>query len=185
VTTWPAQIETFGRYGFNKSHSVDVLRPELPDGVGSRPTTRRVHGGAAVVGDREHRQVVQYINEARELDLEVLAPDVNEGDSSSPSWGERRIRFGLGAIRNVGWGAIDPSSAGRQDAPFTTLAEFVERIDPPAMQLSGCSIAHRGRRAATGWAATGAALRGPDGVLGEAQLLQQEKEGGQGRCLGS
>ena len=47
-------------------------------------------------------KVVQYINEARELGLEVLPPDVNESGFKFTVVGDRRIRFGLGAVRNVG-----------------------------------------------------------------------------------
>ncbi len=47
-------------------------------------------------------KVVQYINEARELGLEVLPPDVNESGFKFTVVGDNRIRFGLGAVRNVG-----------------------------------------------------------------------------------
>src|SRR5207253_1617356 len=73
-----AQIETFGRYGFNKSHAVaySVLSyrtawlktryaPEFMSALLS-----------SEIGNSD--KVVQYINEARELSLEVLPPDVNE-----------------------------------------------------------------------------------------------------------
>jgi len=72
---------------------------------------------------------VQYINEARELGLEVLPPDVNESGFKFTVVGDRRIRFGLGAVRNVGWGAIESIIAARSEGPFTGVADFVERID--------------------------------------------------------
>ncbi len=51
--------------------------------------------------------MVKYINEARELGIEVLPPDVNESGYKFTVVGDKRMRFGLGAVRNVGRGAID------------------------------------------------------------------------------
>src|SRR5204863_6204873 len=74
-------------------------------------------------------RVVQYINEARELDLQVLAPDVNESRYKFTVVGDQRIRFGLGAVRNVGEGAIASIIAGRQAGHYRSLVELCDRID--------------------------------------------------------
>src|SRR5205823_12180989 len=68
-------------------------------------------------------------NEARELGLEVLAPDVNESNYKFTVVGEKRLRFGLGAIRNVGRSAIDSILTARAVKPFTSHFDFCERID--------------------------------------------------------
>jgi DNA polymerase III subunit alpha len=128
--------------------------------------------------------VVQYINEARELDLEVLPPDVNESGFKFTVVGDRRIRFGLGAIRNVGWGAIESIIAARQDAAFTALPDFVERIDLrlcnkrvlESLIVAGACDGLGGHRKQL--------CEALDHVLGEAQLLQQEKEAGQESLFG-
>src|SRR6185437_7607085 len=129
-------------------------------------------------------KVVQYINEARELELEVLPPDVNESGFKFTVVGARRIRFGLGAIRNVGWGAIESIIAARGDAPFTALADFVERIDLrlcnkrvlESLIVAGACDQLGGHRKQL--------CEALDGVLGEAQLLQQEREAGQASLFG-
>jgi DNA polymerase-3 subunit alpha len=79
------------------------------------------------IGDTD--SVVQYINEARELDLEVLPPDVNESRFKFAVVGERRIRFGLGAVKNVGEGAIASILEGRTTEPYRSLVELCERVD--------------------------------------------------------
>src|ERR671929_1744226 len=79
------------------------------------------------IGDTD--LVVKYITEARELGIEVLAPDVNESGFKFTVIGDKRIRFGLGAVRNVGWGAIESIIAGRQDGSYATIHDLVERID--------------------------------------------------------
>ncbi|XWV15257.1 MAG: hypothetical protein HEQ11_02870 [Gemmatimonas sp.] len=42
---------------------------------------------------------------------------------------DKRIRFGLGAIRNVGRGAIDSLLAAREEGPFTSLYDLCSRVD--------------------------------------------------------
>ena len=135
------------------------------------------------IGDTD--TVVSHINEARELGINVLPPSVN-----SPRWkftvtGDREIRFGLGAVKNVGHGAIDSILAGReQDGPYRSLADFCERVDLRACnkrmiesliaagafdQLGG----HRAQLDAT-----------LDSVLAEAQLRQLDRVSGQVSLFG-
>jgi DNA polymerase III subunit alpha len=179
-----AQIETFGRYGFNKSHSVaySVLSYQTAWLKAHYPAEFMAALLSSEIGNTD--KVVQYINEARELDLEVLPPDVNESGFKFTVVGDRRIRFGLGAIRNVGWGAIESIIAARQDAPFTALADFVERIDLrlcnkrvlESLIVAGACDGLGGHRKQL--------CEALDHVLGEAQLLQQEKEAGQESLFG-
>jgi DNA polymerase-3 subunit alpha len=179
-----AQIETFGRYGFNKSHSVaySVLSYRTAWLKAHYPAEFMAALLSSEIGNTD--KVVQYINEARELELEVLAPDVNESGFKFTVVGERRIRFGLGAVRNVGWGAIESIIAARQDAPFTTLADFVQRIDLrlcnkrvlESLIVAGACDGLGGHRKQL--------CEALDRVLAEAQLLQAEREVGQGSLFG-
>jgi DNA polymerase-3 subunit alpha len=126
-----AQIETFGRYGFNKSHSVaySILSYQTAWFKAYYPAEFMASLLSSEIGNTD--RVVQYINEARELGLQVLAPDVNESGYKFTVVGEKRIRFGLGAVRNVGEGAIASIIAGRRQAggPYRTLVDLCDRID--------------------------------------------------------
>ncbi len=129
-----AQIETFGRYGFNKSHSVaySILSYQTAWFKTYYPAEYMAALLSSEIGNTD--RVVQYINEARELDLEVLAPDVNESGYKFTVVGDRRIRFGLGAVRNVGEGAIASIIAGRNGGgrgggPYRSLVDLCDRID--------------------------------------------------------
>jgi DNA polymerase-3 subunit alpha len=178
------QIKTFGRYGFNKSHS--VAYSVLSYQTAWLKTHYAAEFMAALLSSEigNTDKVVQYINEARELDLEVLPPDVNESGFKFTVVGERRIRFGLGAIRNVGRGAIESFIAGRTVAPFGSLREFVGRID---LRLAN-------KRVIESLIAAGALdsvgvdrarlAAGLEEALREAQVLQQEKESGQASLFG-
>jgi len=179
-----AQIETFGRYGFNKSHSVaySVLSYQTAWLKTHHPAEFMAALLSSEIGNTD--KVVQYINEARELGLEILPPDVNESGFKFTVVGERRIRFGLGAIRNVGEGAIDSIIEGRQQGCYFTLAELVERID-----LRLCN-----KRVLESLVAAGACdslgghrkqlIEALEPALAEAQLLNQEREAGQGSLFG-
>ncbi|MBA2626960.1 MAG: DNA polymerase III subunit alpha, partial [Gemmatimonadales bacterium] len=114
-----AQIETFGRYGFNKSHSVaySVLSYQTAWLKTHYPAEFMAALLSSEIGSTD--KVVQYINEARELGLEVLPPDVNESGFKFTAIDDRRLRFGLGAVRNVGWSAIESIIAGRSALPYT------------------------------------------------------------------
>jgi DNA polymerase III subunit alpha len=179
-----AQIETFGRYGFNKSHSVAYSV------ISYHTAWLKAHYApefmaallSSSIGDTDN--VVKYIAEARELGLEVLAPDVNESGYKFTVVGDKRLRFGLGAIRNVGHTAIDSILAARAEKPFTDLFDLCERVDLrvcnrrvfEALIASG-ALDSLGTDRARCWAAL-------DTALHEASLKQQEKESGQVSLFG-
>ena len=123
------QIETFGRYGFNKSHSVaySVVAFHTAWLKTHHPADFMAALLSSCIGDTD--AVVKYINEARELGLEVLAPHVNESNYKFTVIGDRRLRFGLGAIRNVGRGAIDSILAARAAGSFTSINDLAARVD--------------------------------------------------------
>jgi DNA polymerase III subunit alpha len=179
-----AQIETFGRYGFPKAHSVaySVLGYQTAWLKAHHPAEFMAALLSSEIGNTD--KVVQYINEARELGLLVLPPDVNESGFKFTVVGERRIRFGLGAVRNVGRGAIDSILAARREGPIRSLAELVGRIDLrlcnsrvlESLIAAGACDSLGGHRSQL--------LGGLDAVLGEAQLKQQERESGQESLFG-
>jgi DNA polymerase-3 subunit alpha len=178
------QIETFGRYGFNKSHSVaySVVAYQTAWLKAHYPADFMAALLSSCIGDTD--SVVKYINEARELGLEILAPDVNESGYKFTVIGEKRVRFGLGAIRNVGKTAIDSILAARREKPFTSLFDLCERVDLricnkrvfEALIASGALDGLGGHRAQY--------LSALDAALQEAALKQEEIASGQGSLFG-
>ncbi|MBL8959532.1 MAG: DNA polymerase III subunit alpha, partial [Gemmatimonadetes bacterium] len=179
-----AQIETFGRYGFNKSHSVaySVISYHTAWLKAHFPAEFMAALLSSSIGDTD--SVVKFINEARELGITVLPPDVNESGYKFTVVGEKRIRFGLGAIRNVGRGAIDSILSGRKDAPYTTLFDLAERVDLrlcnkrvfEALVHSGAIDTLNGHRSQY--------IAALDAALQEASLKQDERITGQGSLFG-
>jgi DNA polymerase-3 subunit alpha len=73
--------------------------------------------------------VVKFINECNEKKIQVLPPDVNES-SLSFTVADGKIRFGLGAVKNVGESAIEIIMQARKDqGPFVSLIDFCQRVD--------------------------------------------------------
>jgi DNA polymerase-3 subunit alpha len=185
-----AQIETFGRYGFNKSHAVaySILSYQTAWLKTHYPAEFMAALLSSEIGNTD--KVVQYINEARELGLDVLPPDVNESGFKFTVVGERgdRIRFGLGAVKNVGAGAIESIIAGRRGAaPYGTLVDLCDRIDlrlcnkrviEALIDAGACdSIAGDGHRARL--------VAALDTAFAEAQARQQERQSGQHALFGA
>ncbi len=179
-----AQIETFGRYGFNKSHSVaySVISYHTAWLKCHYPAEFMAALLSSSIGDTD--SVVKFINEARELGIEVLAPDVNESGYKFTVVADKRIRFGLGAIRNVGRGAIDSILAAHGEHTFDSLFDLCERIDLrlcnkrviEALIHSGALDSlggHRGQYNAV-----------LDAALHEASLKQEERITGQTSLFG-
>lgn len=179
-----SQIETFGRYGFNKSHSVaySILSYQTAWLKAHYPADFMAALLSSQIGDTD--AVVKYINEARELELEILPPDINESGYRFTVIGETRVRFGLGAIRNVGRTAIDSILAARRERPFTSLFDLAARIDLrlcnkrvfEALINAGALDGLGGHRAQY--------LQALDGALQEASLRQQERLTGQHSLFG-
>jgi len=119
----------FAEYGFNKSHS--AAYGYLAYLTGYLKAHYAVEFMAALLTSETGNtdKVVKYINECRDLGISILQPDVNASDLNfTPDNGA--IRFGLGAVKNVGANAVQTIVESRQkDGPFNSLDDFCERVD--------------------------------------------------------
>jgi DNA polymerase III subunit alpha len=179
-----AQLETFGRYGFPKAHAVaySIIAFHTAWLKINYPADFMAALLSSQIGDTD--SVVKYINEAREIGLELLPPDVNESGYKFTVVGDKRIRFGLGAIRNVGRSAIDSIIATREKSAFKSLFDLAERVDLrvcnkrvfEALIFAGALDAFDGHRAQL------TAIL--DQALREASLQQEEQASGQVSMFG-
>ncbi len=182
------QIETFGRYGFNRSHSVAYALLSYQTAWLKRhyPAEFMAALLSSVVDKTD--DVVKYIAECREMTrhipgredpIEVLPPDVNESGWKFTAVSDTAIRFGMGACRGVGEGAVREILTARADGAFESLFELVDRLD----------LRTAGKRTLEALIAAGACdsfghraqlMAGLEMAVGEAQLRQAERESGQG-----
>ena len=123
-------MEKFAGYGFNKSHSAAYAL------LAYQTAYLKAHYPAAFMAavlsaDMDHTdKVVTLIKECADMDLEVLPPDINASRYEFAADGERRIRYGLGAVRGVGAGAVEGLIAERSArGPFASLEDLCRRLD--------------------------------------------------------
>ncbi len=124
-----ALIMHFAGYGFNKAHAsayafVSFLTAYLK---AHYPTEFMAAGISCEMGNTD--KVVSLMDECRLLGIEVLPPDINESRVEFTPLGADRLRFGLGAVKNVGTKAAASVVAAREKGPFTDLFDFCERVD--------------------------------------------------------
>ena len=122
-------ILPFADYAFNKSHAAGYglvsywtayLKANYPG--------EYMAGLLTSVGDDKDKAAV-YLADCRKLGITVLPPDVNESELNFASVGTD-IRFGLGAVRNVGAnvvGSLIATRAGR--GKFTDFSDYLNKID--------------------------------------------------------
>ncbi len=123
-------IEHFAGYGFAKSHSAAYAMTSYRTAY-LKANFPIEYITALLTNEKDNTdKVVEYIDEAKRMALKILPPDVNESFSKFTMVGEDAIRFGLGAVKNVGQLAIDSIIETRERlGPFKTLFEFCERTD--------------------------------------------------------
>jgi DNA polymerase-3 subunit alpha len=122
-------MEKFAGYGFNKSHSAAyaLIAYQTAYLKAHYPVEYMAALLNSFLGNSD--SLVKLMNESREMGLEILPPDVNLSEWDFTVVGDS-IRFGLGAVKNVGQAAVESVSEARADAgPFASLYEFCERVD--------------------------------------------------------
>lgn len=123
-------VEKFAGYGFNKSHSAAYAL------VSYQTLWLKAHYPAAFMAATMSSEldntdkVVIFIEDCRQLGIDVLPPDVNAGDYMFTVNENDQIIYGLGAIKGVGEGPVEAIVAARSNGgPFTDLFDFCERVD--------------------------------------------------------
>ena len=177
------QMETFGKYGFNKSHSTAYAI------ISYQTAYLKAHYpaefmAALLTSEKDNRdKIISHIGSCREMGINVLPPDINESMSDFSVVGEN-IRFGLAAVKNVGSGAIESIIKVRKAAePFRSIVDFCDRVDPRKANkrvlesLIKCgafdSTGHNRRQLMTFY----------EEIMDKAQKRQRERASGQANLL--
>jgi DNA polymerase-3 subunit alpha len=130
-------MEKFAGYGFNKSHSAAYAYLAFVTAYLKAHYSVEFMSALLTSETGTTAKVVKYISECREMQIPVLPPDVNSSEFTfTPvhSGDLHAIRFGLGAIKNVGFPAVESIAKARgEGGPFTSLYDFCERVDLSAV----------------------------------------------------
>ncbi|BBN59532.1 DNA polymerase III subunit alpha [Hydrogenovibrio marinus] len=178
-------VEKFAGYGFNKSHSAAYAL------VSYQSAWLKTHYpaefmAAQISSDMDNTdKVVHMVNECYQMGLEIDAPDVNLGQIHFKAVkGEKRLRYGLGAIKGVGESALEGMIQEReQNGPFKDLFDFCMRVNKKvnkrvieALVFSGAFDSLHGNR--------NAMLESIGIALQKAEQKQKDEEAGQTDLFG-
>ncbi|HVX93691.1 MAG TPA: DNA polymerase III subunit alpha [Polyangia bacterium] len=133
-------MEKFAGYGFNRSHSAAYGLLTYQTAYLKRYFPTEFYAALLTCDKDDTDAVVKFIAEAKSGGIAVLRPDVNESDKDfsvvvvpdekDPEKKKKVIRFGLGAVKGVGEGAVDIVKIARDaGGPFLSIFDFCKRVD--------------------------------------------------------
>ena len=177
-------IEHFAGYGFNKSHSAAYAM------IAYQTAYLKSHYpveflASLLTCDMDNTdKVILYINECREMGIQVLPPDVNESHKDFTVV-KNSIRFGLAAVKNVGQSAIEAILKAREKQErFSSLLEFCEKVDQRTVNKRVIeSLVKCGAFDSTGAKRWELMCEMP-GAMESAQRIQKDRENGQKGLFG-
>lgn len=171
------KVEKFASYGFNKSHAAAYgylayvtayLKANYP----------KEWMAALMTCDRDDlSKVTKIIHECQAMNIAILSPDINESDKQFIAT-QQGVRFALTAIKGIGEAVVDAILMERQKRSFSSLFDFIQRIDPKKVGEKGIEqFIEAGCFDFTGWSRD-AMLESLDAMIEKAQRENQEKEKG-------
>ena len=177
------KIEQFAGYGFNKSHSMAYafvayqtafLKANYP-----------VEFMAALLSSESGNldKVAQYVEECRRMGIEILPPDVNHSGYGFDVEGSA-IRFGMGAVKNVGRDPVEAIQRQREEAgPYKDIFDFCSRLDSRVMNRRVIESLNRaGAFESTRWNRR-QVEEVLEAAMSEGQISQRERASGQTSLL--
>lgn len=127
-------IEPFARYGFNKSHSTGYALIAYQTAYLKANYPAQFMASLLTSDQQDSDRIAIEVQEARDLNIEVVQPDINESYSTFTVVKDSlqdvpRIRFGLAAIKNVGQNLIRAIIDERKAAGvYTDIEDFLSRV---------------------------------------------------------
>lgn len=121
--------EAFASYAFNKSHSTcyawigyqtAYLKANYPAEFMAATLSNNMNN---------IKDVTKFMDECKRMGLEVLGPDVNESNYKFTVNARGAVRFGMGAVKGLGHGAVMTIIDNRKDGPYKSIFDFAKRID--------------------------------------------------------
>lgn len=123
-------IQEFAKYGFNKSHAAAYALIAYQTGYlkSNYPAEFMAANLSSEVNNSD--KVVILMDECRNMGISVVPPDVNHSVAKFVPIEEKKIAFGMAAIKNVGTGAIESIIEQRKNlGKFTSLFQMMQYVD--------------------------------------------------------
>ena len=123
-------IEKFAGYGFNKSHSTAYGAVAYQTAYLKAHYPQEFMAALLSCELGETDKLVEHVDDCRRMGIEILAPNINQGDVEFSVLGDK-LTFGLGAIKGVGEAAVGAIIDERKaNGLFKSLFDLAERCDP-------------------------------------------------------
>jgi len=185
-------IEYFAGYGFNKSHSTTYALLAYQTAYLKANYPRHFMAALLTIESQNSDKIALYLAECRELGVPVLPPDINASELQFVVQPEG-VRFGLGAVKGAGAGAIQSLIEARTAlGGIRSLFELAEHIDLRLVnkKVIEClikagafdALAPGGPEARLSWRPR--LLAGLDRILDHGGRLQRDRHQGQERLFG-
>ncbi len=178
-------MEKFAEYGFNKSHSAAYAL------VAYQTAWLKTHYpaefmSAVLSSDMDNTEkVVNFLEEARALKLQVKAPDVNASGYMFYALDAKTVRYGLGAVKGVGRGACEAIYEARlSGGEFSDLLDFCKRVDSSKLNRRVLeALIHAGGMDSLGSNRASLMQQLPE-VVRATEQLARERDAGQSSLFG-
>lgn len=123
------QMETFARYGFNRSHSVAYALISYQTAYLKAHYPRQFLAALMTYEMGDTDKVLKNLNECREMNITVTPPSVNFGQIGF-NVSDKKVIFGLAALKGVGEKVVTKIIEEREEnGPFKGLLDFAIRVD--------------------------------------------------------
>ncbi len=120
----------FAQYGFNRSHSAAYSVVAFQTGYLKANYPEEFMAAVLTNNMNDIKKVTFFMEECRRMGTKVLGPDVNESSYKFAVNKKKEIRFGLGALKGVGEGAVEAIVNERKEkGPYLNIFDLTKRID--------------------------------------------------------
>ncbi len=171
-------IEPFAGYAFNKAHAFSYARVAYRTAYLKANYPAEYMAALLSAQMDSHDKIASSVACCQRMGIRVLGPSVNHSDVEF-TIEDGSIRYGLGAVKNVGRGAAEAIVAARAGGAFKGIEDFVGRVDPRVLNRRVLeSLIKAG--ACDEFGPRGALLAALDEIVSLGQSLHRQRDAGRG-----
>ena len=176
-------MEKFADYGFNKSHAAAYALVSYQTAYLRANYPVAFLAACMSLAAANTEKLASLRQDAMRLGIDVLPPDINASGADftveQQGGGKLAIRYALGAIKRVGFAAMEQIVAARGKTPFKDFADFATRVDPGSVAKGQIEILAKAGAFDSMVANRAQVFAAAEMIVRRAQNEAEEKESGQ------
>ncbi|OAV42600.1 DNA polymerase III subunit alpha [Lewinella sp. 4G2] len=122
--------EAFASYAFNKSHSTCYALVAYHTAYLKAHYPAEYMASVLTHNKSDQTKMTFFLRECKRMEVPVLSPDINESQSEFAVNKDGAIRIGMTALKGVGEGPVESILKAREDGPFESLFNLMQRVEP-------------------------------------------------------